>query len=73
MENAPGYWLKKVKIRKYILTPILKPVFTYTRIHIILHPTPYTATLKSLNASFKLVFRSVDGFLVPMINAQGTL
>ena len=33
----------------------------------------YTATLKSLNASFKLVFKSVLAFRLPMINAQLTL
>ena len=34
--------------------------------------TDYTETLKSLNASFKLVLRSVDAFRFPMINAQLT-
>ena len=33
----------------------------------------HTATLKSLNASFKLVLRSVLGFRLPMIKAQLTL
>ena len=33
----------------------------------------YTATLKSLNASFKLVFKLVLSFRLPMINAQLTL
>jgi hypothetical protein len=32
----------------------------------------YTLTLKSLNASFKLVLRSVEGLRCPMINAQPT-
>ena len=32
----------------------------------------YTATLYSLNASLSEVFKSVEGFLCPMIMAQGT-
>lgn len=32
----------------------------------------YTETLKSLNASFKLVFRSVEGFRCPMMRAHPT-
>ena len=32
----------------------------------------YTATLKSLSASFREVFKSVEAFRCPMIRAQGT-
>ena len=32
----------------------------------------YTETLKSLKASFKLVFKSVEGLRCPIINAQPT-
>ena len=32
----------------------------------------YTATLKSLSASLREVFRSVEAFRCPMIRAQGT-
>ena len=32
----------------------------------------YTATLYSLNASFREVFKSVEGFRCPMIRAQAT-
>ena len=35
-------------------------------------PSDYTLTLNSLNASLRLVFRSVDGLRCPMINAQLT-
>ena len=44
------------------------------RNHIIisLFESNQTATLCSRKASFKEVFKSVDSFLFPMINAQGT-
>ena len=44
----------------------------FTNLLNLLNPYGYTATLKSLNASFKLVFKSVLALRFPIINAQLT-
>lgn len=54
---------------KAVRLPISPPGLFWKRIANIII---YTDTLKSLNASFKLVFKSVEALRCPIINAQPT-
>ena len=63
--------LKKDKFKNDVIFLLMEFNIIYVGL-ILMKFHNYIATSYSLNASFKLVFKSVEGLRVPIINAQGT-
>ena len=72
IEKAFVFGIKTANIRYDVPAVVAQAAIVIKSSFCIKSNTHYTATLYSLSASFRDVFRFVEGFRLPMIKAQAT-